>query len=261
MTSRTRVRFLPGDLIDLSGSGNLAIVVSMYNTRTSPIVYRYMSRNEYSFTDMNYMIGTMPAYPRKDVKLLHRVFHPNRNYICSDENCEVRNLLGECMYCNYKIDYSKDDKIFFPGDEVWSPSRKQSCWINQANLCIPVLSDGDTGYETIAEGTKWDDIHLAKFFERINYFNSSYSYYVDISALYNHLLERFETNPPTLTYREKPSDLTLNYQDLPRDLNIREQSKLLYYIPEDINICPMCIYQDSDKCSSCITKKLIRRSI
>ena len=254
MTCRIRVRFLPGDLIDLSGSGDLAIVVSMYNMTTIPIVYRYMSRNKFSFTDMKYMIGTLPAYPGKDVKLLHRVFNPNRNYICEDGNCEVKNILGECMYCNYKIDYSKRDKIFFPGDEVWSPSRKQSCWIYQANLCLPVLNDNDTGYETVAEGTKWDDVHLSNFFKTDNHF--SYSFYLDIPELYDHLLERFKTKPPTLTYREKYST---GYKDLPRDLNIREQSKLLYYIPEDINICPLCIYQDSDKCDSCITKKLLRK--
>ena len=159
------------------------------------------------------------------------------------------------MYCNYKIDYSKRDKVFFPGDEVWSPSKKQLYCIFQANLCIPVLNYNDTGYETIAENTKWDDVHMSRFFESGTYITG----YVHVPALYDHLLERFETNRPALTYRERTGNLASDYKDLPRDLNIREQSKLLYFIPEDISICPMCIYQDSEKCISCITKKLLRK--
>ena len=72
MTSRIRVRFLPGDLIDLTGNGDLAIIVSMYSTPHSPIYYRYISRSDYSFTDINHMIGTMPAYPGSKQKLYLR---------------------------------------------------------------------------------------------------------------------------------------------------------------------------------------------
>jgi hypothetical protein len=246
MTCLTRVRYLPGDLIEDSYYGPTLITsvenIGIKGHHIRAVSYGIMTQDYYSFVDTRHSvqsINNLPPYR----KILNRIFNPGRNYICSSDQCVVKEIIEECMYCNYKIDYTKADKVFFPEDKVWSPMEKKIYTIHSSHLCVPVLNDKDTGYATIAEDTKWDDISLCGFFK--DHFGGE----IDIVAFYEFLLERFKTKPPTLSYK---SWETGKY--LPRMINLYKQSDMFGFIPEKFNICPMCLFQDSEKCNKCITK-------
>lgn len=267
MTCHTkRVRYLPGDLVQLS-NGELAIIIaSHYNDDINRVYYTFFSPRRYIFipvfSDGRYVIRKNVPCDNPDLrggKILHRIFESQRNYVCQEDNCIVKDLLGECYGCSLKVDYSKENSnIFIPGDTVWVPKEKRETVISDINLCIrdpwPNIDPHNNysrGFVTISQFSSWSD-------SDIFYFVTSDGRYPGYGELrIEEFYEFILANPdqlPALTYYETLPGNKIN--QLPRNIKMREQSKHTYFIPENASlICNSCIYTD---CENCKTKKLIR---
>lgn len=261
MICPTRVKYLPGDLIRLS-NGEEAIVISVYSLNIANII------NYTVFTPSRYLLAPCTSSQVKysaiqagetgllrNAKILHRLFESQRNYICQEDRCVVKNLLGGCYWCSLKVDYSKKySNVFIPGDTVWVPSEKREAVITDINLCIldPWLPKG---HLTISKSTAWTDASIYGFIEHT--VPSSYAMVgegrLNVSEFYAYI-QSDPSRPPGITCFEEMPDG--NLRQLSRNIKMREQSKFTYFIPQNADtICNSCIYTD---CENCKTHKFIK---
>ncbi len=240
-----RIKFLPGDLIRIIDGGKEedAVVIAVSSYITGAPRYQVFTAENYKFSTVGGRVreinNLVPA------TLINRVFEPKRNCICDGDNCIIKNLLGECMDCKYKIKYSKDDtNVWFPGDILYIPSKKEKVEIKSIRLCAKYRFSYDMPAEYVTfsgTSTKWDDSELNTY----NFLDLHLRLMVRL--FYDCLIAN---GPMKISYWSEK--LTI-----PNCAHLYKRSKINYYIPKGMNVCPMCLYQGSDKCHECITNRLI----
>ena len=260
MTCPTRVRFLPGDFVYIDDLDSYALIVCVVKDYYG-VFYRAFTKYEYRFekksNDNNWEHRAKYIEPGQPVnnyslKLIDRIFFPQRNYICQEDRCAVKSILGECLDCKHKIDYSKKDaNIFLPGDIVWHPGEKRTAEVAAMCLCIP-NPKYPNAYITISPWSSWNYNLLTD-----NFSIASEESAISIDRLYEFILGNSDM-PPKITYFEESWKGNLGMAKIPERARMRSQSKIAYFIPEDAgSICSACILQDSYDCVECKTKKLI----
>lgn len=240
-----RIKFLPGDLIRIIDGGKEedAIVIAVSSYITGAPRYQLFTADNYRFNTITGKVkeinNLVPA------TLINRVFEPKRNYVCDGDNCIIKGLLGECMGCKYKIKYSKDDtNVWFPGDILYIPSKKEKVEIKSIKLCAKYKFSYNfpAEYVTFSDTlTKWNDYELGTD----NFLDQHYRLMVRL--FYDCLIA---AGPMKISYWSEK-------QSIPNCAHLYKRSKINYYIPKGLNVCPMCLYQGSDKCLECTTNRLI----
>lgn len=261
MTCPTRVRYLPGDFVYVEDLDSYALIVCVIKGQGG-VFYRAFTKYEYRFEKKQhdndwdhrakYFEPNRPGY-NHSLKIINRIFFPQRNYICQEDGCTVKNIIGECLDCPHKIDYSKEGaNIFLPGDTVWCPVEKRLAEVEAMCLRVPESPRYPNSYITISPWSSWGHNLLTDNFSIV-----AGEPAISIDQFYGFILENPDM-PPGITYYEKSWKGNLGMAKIPVNAKMRNQSKIAYFVPEDAeSICSACIYQGSYDCVGCKTRELL----
>jgi len=130
-----RIKLLPGDLVWNSIENTYAMVISIQSKTGDDISYLLADNEHHYLGDRDQPSNLIVGGRSRSCVRAGRLFNPSYNYICAHDACRPKTLMGGCWGCN-KFDNPRADKIYFPGDEVYVHSLKQTRIIVQANLSI-----------------------------------------------------------------------------------------------------------------------------
>ena len=240
------IKFLPGDLVYNKYSEEYGIIIKVGNHENSTVI------TESSFDISNF--SGLKKLCEWEMYLRGRIFNPNVNYLCCENNCIVKSVIGECLDCKYKENpYS--DKVYFIGDTVFMKKFRTTGIVT--GVALRIETSEFSLYNSIITcrpyyNLRGDDV-FSIYDQFLNNGAENFTDKIDIVKIWNDLKTR---NRPSLEYILDDNSYSWNE----KELNIRKRNcKYVFIPPEAKNICDICVCGGTEECLGCKTEKLISK--
>ena len=251
------IKFLPGDLISFTSehlcSRLLIISVDLddvdeciYYEAIGSINKKGTNESIKHYTISDPLVGSFTDFE------IQRMFQPDTNYLCYEDNCAINKICGGCFSdCPYKYEYhDPGDRIYYPDDIVFSPGDRHLLKITQV---FAEFIATDRNYTFRELRTTYGITEFLKNFNFTNFPETSIAKSLFDSYKKSGLISlRYCYNDLTLGINS-PKSLGLSGNDI----RLRKRGKYYALRSDIIGICEMCIYKDTENCNTCKTNKLI----